>query len=541
MYRLLIVEDEEIEREGMRDLVDWKRMGIGEVLAVESAEEALELIEDNNVDMLLTDIRLPTMSGLDLAQKLSSTHPGIKVVIISCMEDFEYAKKAIDLDAYGFLSKPLDMAELEKVITKVTNTFMCEKEEKIERERLNKLLNESLPLLKERFFINLIQGIQKQENIRETLEYFKIQFADGQFVVIVTEINNYDSVMTGKDMEEVNIALLKVLDCINNIHTKNKVFTFHIGSGRYFTIMNSSSHSEGNLYNETIGFSKKVQERISRVCNFDTTVGIGKGVTELTDLKNSYKKACEAVDFMFFAEPGQIIYYKDIYYKKEFDSMSDFESIEKKILSNIELCNKEALNKNIDRLFAKFEGGAWESDTYIRNLSINLIAKCSLLLQDMNENYEKIFGKESLIWDKILRSDTIFDIHEWIRSIFCRVIDYLYERRDDYNKKVIKDILKIIEERYGENLTITDIAKEVYLSMKYTSIIFKREMGETFTNYLIRYRLKKASQMLKDTNLKVYQIGNLVGYSNISHFCTIFKNVYGLSPNEYREKVYIKS
>jgi two-component system, response regulator YesN len=135
-----------------------------------------------------------------------------------------------------------------------------------------------------------------------------------------------------------------------------------------------------------------------------------------------------------------------------------------------------------------------------------------------------------------MRFDNLFDIRQWFKNIFNSIIDYLSDRKEGNNKKIIKNILKTIEENYSKNLTISDIANEIYLSPNYVGIIFKKEMGESFTDFLVRVRLEKAKKMLKETPLKVYQIGGMVGYSNISYFCSIFKNSYGMSPSEYREK-----
>jgi two-component system, response regulator YesN len=159
------------------------------------------------------------------------------------------------------------------------------------------------------------------------------------------------------------------------------------------------------------------------------------------------------------------------------------------------------------------------------------------MLQDMHESFGNVFGNEALVWEKLLKLDTIFDLQLWLRNIFSAVIDYLTERKCGSNKKIITDILKYIDANYHKNISITDISQEVYLSPNYISIIFKKETGEAFTNFLIRYRMEKAVQMLKDTNLKVYEIGDRVGYSNTSHFCTAFKKLFGVSPNEYRDKI----
>ncbi len=540
MYRMLIVEDEEIEREGLRDLFDWEDMGIRVVGAVESGEDAIDFAGRNEFDILFTDIKLTGMTGLDLAGLLIKGNPSLKVVISSGYRDFEYARTAVDLDAYGYLSKPVEADELRKVMMKVLNTCRKEKSEHLEKERLKKLVNESMPFLKSNFFNYLIHHTPSDGTIAENLEYFHIPFLSGQFVALAAEIDDFDNRKADDGQDEAYITTFEVLECINSYTADLPFEAFYVSEGRFCIIVNSREEKLQEkarvLYETILSFAMGLQKKINEQCKIDVTIGIGRYTARLGDVKNSYREACKAVEYKFFMGSNQIINYLDITCDDKKDSLVDIDEIEKKILSGIELCDRDTLNESIDMLFYHLNSQNRYSNVYTRNVCINLLAKASILLMEMHESFDAIFGKETFVWEKITRFDNIFDLQQWFKNIFNAILEHLSERKEGHNKKIIKDILKIIEENYGKNLTIMDISNEVYLSPNYISIIFKKEIGESFTDFLVKFRLEKARKMLKDTSLKVYQIGSMVGYSNISYFCSIFKNYYGVSPGEYREK-----
>lgn len=537
MYRMLIVEDEEIEREGLRDLFDWKSMGIEVVGAVESGEDAIEFALKHEFDILFTDIKLTGMLGLELAKYLIEQNPNLKVIISSGYRNFEYAKTAVDIDAYGYLSKPVDIEELQQVVTKVLNTCKYENKEWLEKERLKKLVNDSIPFLKSNFFNYLLHYSLSENVINENLQFFNIPFVPGQYIALALEIDDFENYKAIDEQDDMYIRTFEILEHINNFKSDITGIPFQISIGKFCIILNDSGEADRNLHERVLNYAIELQKKINDACKLNITIGIGKFTSKLSDIKNSYREACKSVDYKFFMGTNQIINYLDIRCEDKENSGLDVEEIEKKILSGIELCDRNSLNINIEVLFEHLKSKNLNSNTYVRNVCISLLSRVSILLIDMHESYGKIFGKEALIWEKVTRFDNLFDIRQWIKNIFNTVLDYLMERKEGNNKKIIKEILKAIEENYSKNLTITDISNEVYLSPNYIGIIFKKEIGETFTDYLVKFRLEKARKMLKETNLKVYQIGSMVGYSNISYFCTIFKSYLGVSPSEYREKV----
>ena len=537
MYKLLIVEDEQIEREGLRDLIDWSKLGVEVAFVAESGEEALKITKDQKVDILLTDIKMNGISGLELAKKLLVENPNIKVIITSGYQSFEYAKTAIEVDAYGYLSKPIELDELEKVFTKVINMCKTESDNKTEKEKLRQLVEHSKPLLKEKFLNNLINGITNLDTLEEDLKFYNIDFGHGSMMVIVSEIDGFTAIKEEESLENVLLTVFQVLDCINTVKADDYSETFYMNDGRYCTIYSTFCKDTKELYEKAILFAGNIQLIVNDECQLKFTIGIGKWVDSLTKLQTSYKMACDAVKFKFFMGYNQVIHYKDTYFTSDSAEKFNLEVLEDRIISAVQLCDIDTLNQCLDEMFDVMKGDIVNTNSYVRTNCIMLIARISVILHEMHISYEKVFGKEHYIWDKLLKFDTIIDIEQWMKNILGGVIDYITQNQKSNNRKVINDILKIIEESYSTNITINDISKEIYLSINYISIIFKKEIGENFSEYLMKYRLEKAKQLLKETNMKVYQVGNMVGYNNVSHFCSIFKSLNGVSPSEYRDKI----
>ena len=537
MYRMMIVEDEEIEREYLQNFINWNDMGIEVAAAFESGEEALEFAGASEVDILLTDIKLIGMSGLQLAKKLLERKPDIKVVILSGYQEFDYAREAIELQAFSFLTKPVETEELKSTFEKVISRCLTEQNDRLQRERLSKMIERNMPVLKSKFFDDLIQGRLSEQEIERNLEYFGLDVSSCCYNVLISEIDSYESLTEGMEPSDVHMLIVKVLDCLDSVKNNfgARIVTFHVKDGRYCTLMGIEASDAGNLHQLSLHLAEKLQERLNTHLKLDATVGIGKGVGSLKDLKFSFKTACDAVAFKFYMGINQIIHYNDVYYN-ESSSIIDLDETGRKIVTAVGLCDRDNLDKRLAALFDEIRKNSC-TDLYIRNLCINLLSKLSVMLQDMHDSFGKIFGSEALVWEKILKLDTVFDIQMWLRNVFNAVIDYLAEKKSGSNKKIISEILRFIDENYHKNISIADISHKVYLSPNYISIIFKKETGESFTNFLIRYRMEKAAQMLKDTTLKVYEIGNRVGYENTSHFCAAFKKLYGVSPNEYRERI----
>lgn len=538
MYKMIIVEDEDIEREGFTSQIDWESMGIEVVNAFEGSEDALQFVRDNQADILLTDIHLLGMDGLELAKRIKEFQPGIKVIITSAYQEFEYARTAIDLNAYGYISKPVNLQNLHDIVQRVLGICKSEDAEKQENDRLRHIVGLSLPLLQDRFMNNWISGNLKCTEITENLDYFKIKMPHPYFLGILSDIDNLEEVKSGKSSEDFHILSFKVLEALKEFTAAGdelNMLTFQINTGSYYTVINHAIEDRTDVHERFLQLAAEMQKAVNQQCNVNLTVCIGKTVNSPENLNISLKTAFEALKFRFFTGSNQILSYTDVYRDISSDAIPDTESIISKIVSCVEIGDSQGFKDNLSNLFAHFEEG--KTDAYIiRNHCLNLVSRVSLMLAEKNERFENVFGKDIRLWEKLLLYDTMFDIHMWLKNVLSAVLDYLLQKKEGSNRKIIGDIIRIIEQKYQTNLSIMDISKEIYLSPNYISIIFKKETGENFIDYLKRFRLEKAKQLLNDPQYKIYHVGKLVGYSSISHFCSIFKDFYGVSPSEYRER-----
>lgn len=533
MYRMLIVEDEEIEREGLRDLIDWPSMDIRVAGAVESGEEALAFVRSSPIDILFTDIKLNGISGLELSRELLAVNPDLKVIISSGFQDFEYAKTAVALSAYGYLSKPIQLDELTQVVHKVLNTCGKERSERMEKDKLKKLVAQNMPLLQNRFLMGLVQGSLSEQEIQEHLEYFGMDLHVGPYTIFLTDLDQYELQSKDQSREEKELFIAEITETLQ-AHSAPHI-SFHMQGTRFCTIFQAEM---GDSPKETLeDFAAKLHKAVYTGCGQEATVGIGSTVSTLIGLKHTCKAAWDAVRNKIHLGGNQIIHYYDIRDVPNGAAGLETEEIEKRILSAIELCDGPSLDQGIELLFQVMAGQSTLADAYARNICITLLAKAAVLLLDRHESLDKIFGKENTLWDKLLRFDSLYDLKLYMHSTLHKILNHLSRRKERSNKRIIGQILSIIERDYGKNLTISDVAEEVYLSANYTGILFKKEMGQTFSDYLVRFRLEKAAQLLRGTHLKVYHIGSMVGYNNISYFCSAFKSAYGVTPSEYRERL----
>lgn len=204
MLKMLVVEDEWIEREGLRDLVDWSSLGVEVIGFVESAEKALENYYHVPFDILFTDIMLVRMNGLELVEKMLESKPELIVIINSGYSDFEFAKQAVKLKAWSYLTKPINIDELEKVVREIV--IACERDaaENTQRQRLKKLVHRNMPLIKDGFFKRLVGGALTSAEALEEMEHFELQeLPDHMYTIMVFEIDDFTTLIKNKDWNEI--------------------------------------------------------------------------------------------------------------------------------------------------------------------------------------------------------------------------------------------------------------------------------------------------------------------------------------------------
>lgn len=432
MYKILIVDDEFIERNGIKLLINKYKFEL-EVAEAENGVDALEYLNVNPVDILFTDIKMPFMDGLQLAKKAKELYPDIKIIVFSAYGEFDYTKMAIKMRVNNYILKPVDVNEFVKGMTEIID--LCEKEKigKLKNERILHIYKKGIEYEKQNILINLINGVQIDSEFKHRINLTGMDFADKYILMVMIDFRL-------KFFDTNNKGFKTILD--NSINWEYEYVNLNERQSVIFINSFEPLSKESILY-----FLEKLRKEVLEAYKMYVTIVIGEFVNKIEEISQEFTKIELKRDYKYQLGEDIILF----------------------------------VNSNLSK------------DTRI---SIGLHEK----------QMEKITTDISA-------------------------------SNDETNKKAIRNIISIIESNYSEDISLESLAEKVYLSPSYFSYLFKKEIGQSLVKYITSYRLEKAKDLLMNTNMKIIDICEKVGFTNASYFGLTFKNYYGTSPAKFREKV----
>lgn len=540
MLRMIIADDEYIVRDGLKNIVEWETFGIEVIAEAEDGQEAYELCEQLHPDILFTDIRMPLLDGLEVALKLKEQGSDIKVIIISGVQDFNYAKTALDVNAEGYILKPIKIDELKKVVKRVADGINKELNREQEMLHMKEQLHENFPVIREKFLRNLILGIfRNEQDVRSKLDFLDIPFQTGQSVLVSTlQIDNYTQVPGYETEEDRQLLSFSVSNIIEEIMSNNNCgISFCLNENEFILIFNNSYPFGSNKHMEIF---EEISSCLNRFLKITVSIGIGSVVKSYLQIVNSYKDASVALDYKFYTGKNSIISINDINNirelnsnQKSFESYNLFES-ENQLMSFMKLGDSREVETVIEDIFNLFASDKNLSVVYIQSICVEMVCIASRALCELEENIGKIVSGQAVILETIYNTENVFDLKNYMLSIFIKISAYFSNKHNQKNSKVIFRIKEIIEKRYMEDLSISKLSEEIFLTPNYISQIFKQGTGETVAEYITKVRMEQAKELLKSTDFKVLEIAEIVGFENPHYFSTVFRKYTGIHPQKFR-------
>ncbi|WP_276356347.1 response regulator [Cohnella caldifontis] len=509
MFRILVVDDEHIERRGIRFLI--RKYGLElEVLEADNGEEALDVLEAEPVDILLTDIKMPFMDGLELCRRARERFPGLKIIIFSAYGEFEYARQAIEHHIFSYLLKPIDVGDFTREFARVLETCRQEQEEKEREKRLLEGYAKGMEHERENLLLGLLYG---------TLHLSADQLAQAGF---------------GWDARNVRLVLVDTEDPVFGAADDRFAAAVRAVCPSGLEIVNLNEHqsllflsSEPNEEREPSELGRRLQEELAAALNAgNVTIVIGRPVSDPWGIAEEFRCMESTAEEKFFHPNGAVLYTDESQAKRDLSAV--LPKLVETVNWHLEAQDGFGYRRGVELFFKTVEGSGQHSQIFVKYLCAEMAKK---LLQargkheaeELRQCVEEIFGSPTLA--SLERSFT-----GWI----SRTGD-TEESSPDHTKKAIKDIVKLIEEHYAEPISLGWLADRVYLTQTYLSYLFTKEMGQPFVKYLTQVRIRKAAELLRSTHLSIADISAQVGYPNDSYFCKIFKHHHGISPAKYRE------
>lgn len=532
MVTVFIVDDEEIIREGIKNLIQWEDNGLQVIGTAEDGEEAFEMIKSKRPDIVLTDIRMTNMDGLSLTSSLRIIMPDIKVIIITGHDDFDYAQRALRLDIKDFLIKPVEQDKLLECLARVRDLVIKEKQDFIERQAINVHLKESLPFMKTWFLDSIENNLLNDENLYEKLRFFGIDLDMSLFQVVIVSIDKVNEKMEAEKQRSLYDIYEKLRSTLEKSDLKNIIFF----EDMLFTIIFSypDGENEKSFFRRSFELASLIKEFL--LYNFEGyfTIGMGEIVNRISNMIYSYKGAMDACKHKFYLGENQVIYIHDI---EPVKTRSDYNNaiIEDYLASAVKIGDEARVEEILTKLFKEMEDSR-EAVSSVKRMCLTLIMHISRAIYELGEKQEILFNHTDP-WGQINSCNTLEQLHYYISSIIKIVLGHLEYKRKSKNQKIIERVREIINSDCDKDISLESVAENVCLSPAYLSSLFSKEMSTTFKDYLILTRINRARELLKDVNLKIYEVSEKSGYTDSHYFSQIFKKYTGMTPIQYRNQL----
>jgi two-component system response regulator YesN len=532
MYKVLVADDEDDVRKGIIGSIPWNELGFIVAGEAQNGREALDICEKELPDLLIADINMPYISGLELAEALEKRRPRPLVVFLTAYDEFEYAQRAVRLSASEYILKPVTGAELSELLKKLKVSL---DEEAARREDISLLRREferSLPVLREKFISLLLGGKLAPADIRQKIKAYGMDISDGKAwlagVVMTDEGAGGDEGGFG-GAEEKELVQFAIYNIANEImETRHSGITFLYGDN---VILISRGDDEESLVPESLSLFSEICLSIKKYLKFTVTVGAGYCCGKIEDIKRSYDSAVTACNYKMLLGGDKVIYIADIEppAKKSFPE----EDMLQDLVSGLRAACRTETSAQLDRIFAD-AARCLSSGEYVPYI-FEVVAAVLRTATALGVNTTALLGPDTGRLINLLGSPNLAEMKLWVRQACEKTIDEIDSSRQNSKKKIINDSLQYVREHYADPDTgIETVCGHVHISSSYFCSLFKKEMNDTFNNYLYAFRMRAAKELLRTTDLKLSEISERIGYTDPNYFSFSFKKTFGMSPREYR-------
>ncbi len=528
ILKLIIVDDEYLVRDLFKRCLNWEELNVEIIGEAAGAREALELIDQDIPDIIFTDIYMPYMDGIELSRIIKEKYPWIKIVILTGHEEFEYAKRSIQIGVTDFLLKPIHDDEIKKVVLDLKEKIITEWAEQDEYQHLKKQLTENLPYLKERFLNELLLNKFYSFEILEKLKYFQIEFVSNRFQVAVVEIF-FDNYEKSSGIEEQLLMGMQEMALVNEYFGNRSHIYIFFDYQQRIVLLNNDSEIDLSILLESIKLLLEKQ------LSCTVTIGIGRAYPNSKNIHYSYREAIEALNYKLLIGKDQIISYEELGFVFSNNSPGNYDNNEEFAFFIKTGCSEKAANW-LEQFFLEVSSDLSFSIDSLRAKSFMILATIMNTIDGLGLRISDIFENNVDPYDQIFKNDTLPEMKKFLTELALTVSTVVKSLQDKKETKIIKDVQGyLIGNLSNEELSLTKTAKDFYLNPSYLSRIFKQTTGMTFVEFLTKIRMEAAIKLLRETDDKAYQIAEAVGIPDPHYFGVCFKKFTGMSINEFRK------
>ncbi len=525
-YKVMLVDDEEDVAQAIMKKMNWEEMGFEIPRYAHNGLEALELAEENRPDVVMSDIKMPYMDGMELARNLKGLYPNIRIIFFSGFDEFEYAKEAIRLEAEEYILKPIDADELRSVFLRVHEALDRDIDEKLNVAKLENYYIDSLPLLQEDFFASLVEGRVSDKKIAKAIDDYRIDLYAPFYVTAIVHISS-SNIPDGMTPVLLAVSVRKLLEERISKKWGCKFFSY---IGTTIMIAQLNERKEAQIFTDECDRLCRLAESI---CKASVTIGVGSIAQTLSDISISYQGARDAVSYRVLYGHTKAINISEIAPSDTTENVDESQDNLTEIFKQIKTGDNESVKASAQKYIGQSALSQSTIQSY-RFFVMELVSELYKFARNNQLDVNKIFDLNADIYTKVQQMEQE-ELSEW----FCKTCITMHEliecKRSDTTRSFVSKAKDYVSDHYADqDLSIDFMCNYLGVSSAYFSTVFKKETGKTFVGYLTDYRMEKAERMLLETDKKTYIIAQEVGYSDPNYFSYVFKKQFGVSPSKYK-------
>lgn len=528
LYKMILVDDEDEVRGRISSKIS-EESGFSIVGTAGNGYDALDLIEKHSPHVVLSDIKMPFIDGIELATIIKRDFPTIRVAFITGYDEFDYAKEAIDLNVFGYLTKPLTQNDISKFLTKLKIDLDNEFKEKYNLEILRKRYEASIPLVIDNYFSSYLvsSSTERSEDI-ENLRQYGISLDDTKYLLSFIKIERSEASWDVVEFEKMKLSVRSVINSILERHSYVH-YSFMFSEGIIFLVKEKGKfflRDIDSVYYEMVKMTEKFLD-------VKIDIGISNLHREFSQLYMAYEEASKAIGYSKFLNVGRIVYINQLE-----DSRPKVISLSDNDIKSLEYTIKFGTETELRNAVESLKLNAMRDNKTITNYRpyiINLVNVLVNFSNSINADLNEII--EGDILQALNHFRSLNQLFDWVLITLLKLREVNLNTKMTNSQKLLDSAVNYIHSNYGNpKISMELVCDDLGISISYMSLLFKKHKETTFVKYLTKVRIEKAKSLLKLTGDRIIEIAGLCGFNDVYYFSHCFKKYMGVSPKKYRDE-----
>ena len=534
MPGILIVDDMPVIRSGIMRVIEQNQLGFSPVLEAADGQEAVDLARRHQPDLILMDIKMPNLTGLQATAQIKADHPAVKVVMLTAHNEFSYVQKALKLGARDYLLKPVRSTRLVELLQEIAREIQQEKSEQRTIEIVKGSLRKSLPVIETSLVENLVRGTSPESaSVEEALGFLGKRLENP--AVIVCRIDHFDDVAQGKSSSELQQLYAELLEIVRaEIPDAHRAVLGYSNPGRVVAVV--SCDAARTSYESLMALGEQFRSAVCRHFPFTVTVGIGNAYKDWMAMPFSYAEANLARRYQHVFSRNTVIHIRDVHalteeakgarpYRVQLE-----QELVRCVRDNQQGRAAEVINELVDFLSGSME----DSIDVLRNHCAEIVTLVSWAVIGTGTDERTALEVLHNQVHNLPAWKTVPEVRAWTINSLAELMAIVPSR--SRNSDVIQRAVAYLQTHYQESdISLQDVANAVNLSASYLGSMFKTALGVSYVKYLTQLRIEEAKRLLRTTDASVTAIAEQVGYPNVTNFYRHFQRQTRLTPAAFRQ------